>query len=120
MPTLVHLADMKEIASIRRNGIKTSKWRGGIFCMPVTPNFYVSHQWLRELKRGGARTLCAVYFRLPSEEIVFAGRYNAEHRETPLSEAMQEFNEDNQQLGYELIIPRKILPKEIETVAQKL
>ena len=116
MPTLVHIADVKEIAAIRRNGIKISKRRTGIYCMPVTPDFFVSHQWLRELKRSGVRTLCAVYFRLPSEEIVFAGRYNAEHREIPLFEAMREFNEGKQQLGYELIIPRKILPNEILSV----
>ena len=116
MPTLVHISDIKEIASIRRNGIKVSKWKNGVFCMPVTPDFYVSHQWLRELKRSGTRALCAVYFRLPSEVIVLAGRYNGEHREIPLSDAMREFNNGNQQLGYEFIIPRKILPNEILSI----
>lgn len=116
MPTLVHLTDIKEIGSIRRNGIKISKWRTGTFCMPVTPNFYVSHQWLRELKRDGTRTICAVYFRLPSDQIVLAGRYNAEHREMKLSDAMKEFSEGDQTLGYEIIVPRKISPKEILSI----
>jgi len=116
MPTLVRLADVKEIASIRRNGIKVSKWSTGVYCMPVTPNFYVSHQWLCELKRSGQRTIWAVYFRLPSEETVLAGRYNAEHREIPLSEAMRDFNEGDQTLGYELIVLRKILPNEILSI----
>ncbi|MDR0871551.1 MAG: hypothetical protein LBN39_12250 [Planctomycetaceae bacterium] len=116
MPTLVHIADIKDIASIRRNGIKISKWRTGIYCAPVTPNFFISHQWLRELKRSGIRTLCAVYFRLPSDEIVFAGRYNTLHREIPLSEAMKEFNDSDNKLGYELIIQRKIMPGEILSI----
>jgi hypothetical protein len=50
MPILVHLADEREKASIKRNGIKIGKDRNGIFCMPVLPNFYISNQWLRELK----------------------------------------------------------------------
>lgn len=118
MPTLVHLADVKEIASIRKNGIKISKWRPGIYCMPVTPDFYVSHQWLRELKRCGIRTICAVYFRLPATELVFAGRYNMEHRHIALSEAMADFMdaEEKDKLGYELIVPRKILPGEIQSI----
>ena len=118
MPTLVHLADAKEIASIRKNGIKISKWRTGIYCMPVMPDFYVSHQWLRELKRGGARTICAVYFRLQPDEMFFAGRYNVEHRHIPLAEAMTDFIEadERDKFGYELIVPRKILTAEIQSI----
>lgn len=60
MPILVHLADERVVTSIRKNGIKIGKDQQGIFCMPVLQNFYVSHQWLRELKRGGARTFIGV------------------------------------------------------------
>ena len=118
MPNLVHLADVKEIVSIRKNGIKISKWRTGIYCMPVLPHFYLSHQWLRELKRNGTRTICAVYFNLSSNEMVFAGRYNEEHQHIPLSEAITNFYnaDEKDKLGYELIIPRKILSGEISSI----
>jgi phage-related protein len=45
----------------------------GVFAVPVTRNFYVSHQWLRELKRHNAgRTVAAIYFRVPDDEQVWS------------------------------------------------
>ena len=123
MPILVHLADKKETASIKKNGIKIGKHRQGIFCMPVLPNFYISHQWLRELKRSGARTFVGVYFKLDSKTLVFAGKYNQEHRHIELGEAIKEIMSLDDPLGYELIIDRKIEAKEVEkirTLPQKL
>lgn len=113
MPTLVHLADEREAANIRRNGIKIGKYRQGIFCMPVMPNFYVSHQWLRELKRRGVKTFVGVYFKVDSNTKVFAGRYNAEHKHIGLGQAIKEIQSLNDPLGYEIIIDRKIEAKEI-------
>ena len=123
MPILVHLAAEKETGSIKKNGIKIGKHRQGIFCMPVLPNFYISHQWLRELKRRGARTLVGVYFKLDSKTLVFAGKYNQEHRHIELGEAIKEIMSLDDPLGYELIIDRKIEAKEVEkirTLPQKL
>lgn len=116
MPVLVHLADERDAARIQRGGIKIGKYRQGVFCMPVLPNFYVSHQWLRELKRGGARTFVGVYFRLASKTLVYAGKYNREHRHVPLGEAIREIMSLDDPLGYELIIDRKIEPREIEKI----
>ena len=116
MPTLVHLADEKDIKKILNAGIKPGKYRSGIYCMPVLPNFYVSHQWLRELKRSGAKTFACVYFKLPSSEIVFAGRYNDKHKKISLGEAIREIMSLEDPLGYELIIDRKIEPAEIVKV----
>ena len=53
----VHLAPESRVALIRRNGISRLRnaWGdgpAGIFAVPVTRNFYLSHQWLRELSAG--------------------------------------------------------------------
>lgn len=84
--------------------------------MPVLQNFYVSHQWLRELKRGGARTYIGVYFRFDSKDLVYAGKYNQQHRHIPLGEAIKEIMSLDDPLGYELIIDRKIEAKEIDKI----
>jgi hypothetical protein len=116
MPTLVHLADEREAAGIKRNGIKVGKHRSGVFCMPVLQNFYVSHQWLRELKRRGVKTFVGVYFKVDSKTKVFAGRYNSPHRYIELGEAIKEINSIEDPLGYEIIIDRKIEAKEISKI----
>ncbi len=61
MPTFVHLAPDKFATRIRRNGIRARKhWIAlrpepvgvrGVYCMPVIGNFFITHQWLREMKR---------------------------------------------------------------------
>lgn len=116
MPILVHLADEKEAASIKRNGLKIGKHRQGIFCMPVMPNYYVSHQWLRELKRRGVRTFVGVYFKLPSDTKVFAGKYNEGHKNITLGAAIKEIQSMEDPLGYEIIVDKKIAAKEIEKI----
>lgn len=116
MPTLVHLADERETSSIKKNGIKIGKYRQGIFCMPVLTNFYLSHQWLRELKRGGVKTFVGVYFKMDSKTKVFAGRYNQDHRHIELGEAIKEIQTIEDPLGYEIIIDRKIEAKEIDKI----
>jgi hypothetical protein len=113
MPTLVHLADEKISSKIIKNGIKTGKYGTGVYCLPVLPCFYVSHQWLRELKRNGARTFVGVYFKISSHEMVFAVRYGQTHRFIKVGEAIKEIMTLEDPLGYEIIIGRKILPEEI-------
>ena len=116
MPTLVHLADEREMASILNADIKPRVKGAGVYCMPVLPNFYVSHQWLRELKRGGAKTYVGVYFKVSSKEMVIAGRYNEKHRVVKLGDAIKEIMSLDDPLGYELIIDRKIEAKEISGI----
>lgn len=116
MPTLVHLADEREAVNIKRSGIKIGKYRQGIFCMPVLQNFYLSHQWLRELKRGGVKTFVGIYFKVNSKTKVFAGKYNSEHKYIELGQAIKELQSLDDPLGYEIIIDRKIEAKEIEKI----
>jgi hypothetical protein len=116
MPTLVHLANEKDAEKIRHSGLKFRKNGSGIYCMPVLPDFYVSHQWLRELKRWGAKTFVGVYFKIDSSEMVYTGRYNRQHKHITLGAAIREIMDIDDPLGYELIINRKIGPKEITKI----
>lgn len=118
MPIFVHLAPEARLAIIRRNGIgRLRKGAGhlpsGIYAMPVTRDFYISHQWLRELKRGGRRTIVGVYFRIPDDEVVWIGHYNQVHRRMTAAEAVAEFMSADSREGWEVIIPRRITAKEI-------
>lgn len=80
MSLFVHLTSEKNAKSIQRHGIRFEKVNGYrlpyIYAMPVTRNFLISHQWLRELKRSGQRTFVGVYFRLPDDEQVLVSHYN--------------------------------------------
>ena len=64
MAMFVHLTPESRIALIRRNGIRrvrraAGEFPGGVFAVPVTRNFYVSHQWVRELKRRNQGAIAA-------------------------------------------------------------
>lgn len=113
MPVLVHLADKKNSNKILKTGIKLGKIINGIYCMPVTQNFLVSHQWLRELKRSGVKNIVGVYFRLNSAEKVWAAHYNQVHKEITIGTAIKHLLQLEDPLGYEIIILRKIEASEI-------
>src|SRR5262245_2021333 len=119
MSMFVHLAPESRIGLIRRNGIRrlrpaVASFPGGVFAVPVTRDFYVSHQWLRELKRRNQGRIAGVYFRIPDEERVWVGHYNQAHRWMSASEAMAEFMAAKDAQGWEVVIPRRIEPGEIQ------
>lgn len=144
MPVFVHLTSHRNVPSIRRGGIALRKRRfrpRGVYALPVTPNFYVSHQWLRELRRSGAGTVVGVYFRVPDDEPVEVGHYDSVHvpmtaaeavalllaaeRRDPTVERERDRNSRAVQRGrrlpsspegYEVVIPRRIEPSEIVRV----
>jgi hypothetical protein len=117
MPQFIHLADAKDIASIKRGGLRaiSEAWdHTGVFSVPVVPSYTLTHQWLRELKRRGMKTLMAVQFFIPAREIVLVGSYR--HRvplETTASGAVEVFRTHVSGLGLQVFIPRKIASKEI-------
>lgn len=141
MPVFVHLTSHRNLPSIRRGGIGLVKRRvrpRGVYALPVTRNFYVSHQWLRELKRAGGGTIVGVYFRIPDDEVVEVGHFDSVHVPMTAAEAVAlllaaeerdpvaERARDRQSKavrqgrrlpaspeGYEVVIPRKIEPSEI-------
>jgi hypothetical protein len=118
MAMFVHLAPESRIALIRRNGIRrlrraSADFPGGVFAVPVTRNFYVSHQWLRELKRRNQGPIACVYFRIPDDERVWIGHYNQAHRWMSAAEAVAEFMAAEDANGWEVVIPRRIEASEI-------
>lgn len=114
MPTLVHLAPEPLRRRIERSGLRGRGWSmpvGGervwleeaVFAMPVSADFWTTHQWLRELRRRSRNRLVGVYFRLPSETVVYVGRFGQEHRAVPLRVAVAAVRESP--AGAEIVIP---------------
>ena len=120
MAQFIHLADERLIGRIKKTGIKPhTVWRlktKHVFATPVLKDFMVSHQWLRELKRRGIRTIAAVQFRIPDGDPVRVGHYGQDHLETTAAEAVQVFRQHHSGLGLEVLIPRKIEPDEVTRI----
>jgi len=117
----VHLAFESQVPLIRRNGIRRLRrpwgdFPGGVFVVPVTRNFYISHQWLRELKRRNAGPMAGVYFRFGDDEQVWVGHYNQAHRWMTAAEAVATFDAAENREGWEVIIPRRIDAREIHRI----
>jgi hypothetical protein len=125
MSTFVHIADERDAQAIRKSGLVLPKGRFrlhesetrkfGVFAMPVVQDFMLSHQWVRELARRGRRSSIGVYFRIPDEQLVWAGLYNGAKRSCTAASSAAELRE-KRILGYEVIIPRSILAAEITTI----
>jgi hypothetical protein len=111
MASFIHLADAKKRRLIEKIGIKAGK--RGVFSVPVTKNFVVTHQWSRELKRTGVRSLICVQFRVPDDELVLVGTYNGEKISMTASESVATVAEHIAPMGLEVLFGRKILPREI-------
>ncbi len=116
MPIVVHFADEKNSAAIRRSGIRPYRDPKVVYFMPVVHSYFISHQWLRELRRKGIKELVGVYFRLPADERVWAGKYNEPHRQCTLGEAMKTIHQMADPLGFEIFVERKIEANEIERI----
>jgi hypothetical protein len=123
MAMFVHLAVEKRSAAIRRGGISrlrpTTQRPGGIFAMPVVRNFYISHQWLRELKRRNEGPIVGIYFRIPDTERVWVGHYGGTFRAMSADQAASVMMDQESREGWEVIIPRRIEPKEIHRVRRR-
>ena len=122
--TLVHLTAHANLARIRRHGIAMAAWRRprGVHAMPVSPSFYLSHQWLRELRRGRGGVIVGVYFRIADDERVEVGHYNSRHvamtaaAAAGLIMAAGRDGTGRGAEGYQVVIPRRIAPSEITRV----
>lgn len=91
MAAFVHLTRHSNIPSIRRGGLTVGKRRfrpRGVYALPITQSFAVSHQWVRELRRSSGGTIVAVYFRIPDDEPVEVGHFNSRHVSMTASEAV--------------------------------
>lgn len=112
MATFVHLTSAKLLPRILRAGIKPQATRFGsigVFAIPVTPNYVVSHQWARELRKWGRGRIVAVYFRVPDDELVKVGQYGRAHEDMTAAQAVAAIMQQGADaLGYEVIIPRRV------------
>ncbi len=113
MATFIHLTSAKLTGRIRRGGIKPDARYGkrspGVYAMPVVPNYFTLHQWVRELRKWGRGPIADVYFRIADEELVRIGPYNREHKLMTAVQAAAAVMELRQNtLGYEVIIPHLI------------
>lgn len=123
MALFVHLAAESKASLVRRTGLLRSKFRNGeeaakgVFAMPVVPNFQVSHQWVRELRRFRG-SVVGVYFRIADEEQVLCGRYNEVHTRMTAAEAHAVIRGQTGMEGFEVIILRKISAKEITRISR--
>ena len=116
MVSFIHIADEKNRQAILKAGIRAFKRRSGmrgVYAMPVLPNFTSTHQWARELRRRPIRSFLCVQFKIPDDEFVLVGNYNEEKLEMTAAEAVQTVLTHTDPMGLEVLIPRKIDPKEI-------
>jgi hypothetical protein len=116
MARFTHLAREKDERAIRRGGIKPSpvvEGIVGVYAMPVLPDFFASHQWLRELRRLGSTPLVAIDFVIPDGEEVYAGHYSSLGAKTTAAQASAVIMRAEDPRGYQVVIPRKIEVREL-------
>ena len=116
MARFIHLTDERLLARLKKSGIRTTLWGKKVRCVYATPvlrDFQVSHQWLRELKHRGIRTIGAIQFKIPDEEEVLVGRFNEEPLAVSAAQAAKVFMDHSSGLGLQVLIRRRIEPKEI-------
>ncbi len=117
MPTFVHITCEVVAKKAKTGGLKPNRKSNrsttGVFAMALTPNFQITHQWVREVKQWRRGTMVGVYFKIPDSEMVWIGRYNQEHRQVTAAEAASMVMAETTMTGIEVIIPRSIHPKEI-------
>jgi hypothetical protein len=128
MPRFIHLSAEASAKRIAHNGIspcRIPRHPSDLLCedpdrlvwaFPLLPNFTTSYQWLRELKRRGAKTIVAVIFKIDDLEPVFARHFGAEPRKMTAAEAASFIRQLENPLGFEIMIPRRTHPSEIERV----
>jgi hypothetical protein len=120
MTDLVHLTPQRGARRIPRSGIAArSRNRSGdrgVYCMPVLPSFTLTHQWVRELRRWHPGVLVAVRVRVPDDEPVTVGRYNAEPRRVTAAQAAAVIRELADPRGFEVFVPRAVTAAEVRQV----
>lgn len=104
MALFVHFAPENRLGSIRRSGLRPGRHSSGVYAVPATPDFFASHQWLRELKRFQVGPLSAVYFRLEGDAEVIFGPYGGPHRTGTADEAVGALMAAEAKLGFEALV----------------
>jgi len=95
MAAFIHITDAKNGGLIVKHGIRAA--RRGVFSVPITRDFAV---------------IC-IQFRIPDDEIVSVGKYNGEKISMTAGEAISTAKDHTAAMGLEVILARRVLPKEI-------
>jgi hypothetical protein len=114
---LTHLTRSEHRSRILDTGIRPTRIGNvlaGVYAMPLLPNFYVSHQWLRELRRFHEGPLMAVDFVIPDDEEVLVGHYDRELQPRTAAAAASVIMRAEDPRGYQILVPRAIERKEIK------
>jgi hypothetical protein len=111
---LVHITAENVAKRIARNGI--APVHGFVWAFPIIESFTLTHAWSRELKRSGRTALAAIDFRVPDTEIVFARHYRDERQAMTAAEAVGYIRSRPDPRGYEIMLPRRVMPREIVRV----
>lgn len=118
MARFTHLARERDQKRILRSGIKPPRRSPGVFAMPVLPDFYASHQWLRELRGLRNATLVAIDFVIADDEPVLVGHYSKDHVPTTAARAIGTIMHAEDPRGFEVVLPRKVERSEIRRIRQ--
>ncbi len=117
MPTFVHITSEDAAKKAKRGGLRPTRLNGpalkGVFAMPVVPNFQISHQWLREMKRWRSGLVVGVYFNVPDVELVLVGHYGEKPHQMTAAQAAAHVMSQSTMTGVQVVIVRRIHPKEI-------
>jgi len=121
MALFVHITSERDGRRIAKSGLSTHRTRYpdipfAIFAVPVVPNFTLSHQWVRELKRQGQKLMSGVYFRIPDDEQVYVGHYHHLHQWMTAAESVAKMMRELDARGFEVLIPRAIPTSSIQQV----
>lgn len=127
MATLVHITAESQARRIRRNGIGVSAYyrapagfalrQRGVYSFPVLARYTLTHSWARELKRCGRTSLAAVTFLVDDTELVFVSHFGSQALAVSAAEAVGIVRAEADPRGFEIVVPRRILPSEIRRVA---
>jgi hypothetical protein len=120
MTDLVHLTPQRGARSLARSGLaarsRNRSGERGVYGMPVLASFTLTHQWVREVRRWHPGVLVAVHLRIPDDEEVTVGRYNAEPQRVTAARAAAVVRELPDPRGYEVFVPRAVTPAEVRHV----
>jgi hypothetical protein len=117
----VHITTERNAAAVMRAGLRPGRLAGGghalgVYGMPVLPRYEITHQWAREMKRWRGRTLAAVTFLVPDDELVLVGRYNQGKTAVTAAQAAGLVRDLPDPRGWEVIVPRAVPAKDIVRV----
>ncbi|MEU4164626.1 HEAT repeat domain-containing protein [Actinoplanes sp. NPDC026670] len=120
MPNLVHVTTQRHAARLLRGGVaaRSRGWDGerGVYAMAVLPDFTLTHQWVRELRRWKSGVLVAADLRIPGDEPVTVGRYGREPQRLTAAAATALLRDLADPRGYEIFVPRSIRPTEVRRI----